>query len=256
MVLALMIRFSDGKEPPRSGESNSPVRVLVTHGGHAFQEKPFFAMFQEMEGVHYQEAEMPEALDLFRPGLGEKYDVVVMYDMFRFPISERQKENFLALLETGEIALLSLHHNLGAYRDWPEYRKIIGGSYVFEPFTAGGEQYGKSTFAHDQDVTVTVDDREHPITEGVETFEIHDEVYGSVYVAPEVNVLLTTEHPKASGALAWTHRYRHTPVFHLMLGHDGRAFDHQSFRKVLRQGILWLASRTDRPRPKVEEDSK
>ena len=219
------------------------TRILLTFGGHGFQEEPFFAMFDSMPGVEYTRAEMPASADLLKPGLEKEYDVVVMYDM-AMSMSAEQRKAFVALLETG-IGVVALHHHLGAHRDWDEYRGIIGGQYLFKGQKLDGKEYGKSTFAHGQDVDVAVADSDHPVTRGITGFRIHDETYKGCYVSPDVRVLLTTDHPKSNRELAWVTRYGKSPVLYMMLGHDSKAWQHPAYPKLLLNGIRWASARTE-----------
>ena len=61
--------------------SAKPVRVLLTYGGHPFEEAPFYAMLDTLPGIVYTKVEMPKAAELFKPGLEKDFDVIVMYDM-------------------------------------------------------------------------------------------------------------------------------------------------------------------------------
>lgn len=219
---------------------SAPLRILLTTGGHGFEAEPFYAMFDAMPGITYTKATLPDQADLLRPGLEKDYDVLVMYDMCP-GISPQQQEQFKALLEKG-IGLVSLHHNMGAYRDWPEYRKIIGGQFVLKEQEIDGQKYAPSTWAHGEDMQVTVADRDHPITRGIEDFGIHDETYHGYYTAPDVHVLLRTNHPKNDPELAWVTRYGKSPVFYLMLGHDGAAYKNPNYAKLVEQGIRWAAA--------------
>lgn len=217
------------------------IRVLLLTGGHAFEQQPFYAMFDAMGGVQYTKAEMPKDADLLKPGLERDYDVLVMYDMTA-KISPQQQDAFVALLKKG-IGVVSLHHNLGAHRDWPEFTRVIGGKFIFKEGVYGGKEYKKSTWAHGQDIPVTVVDKDHPITRGVSDFTIHDETYGGFYVASDVHVLLKTDHPKNTPQIAWTTRYGNSPVAYLMLGHDGKAYANPSYPRLVRQAIGWAAGR-------------
>ena len=184
------------KEPAKG-----KIRVLLTYGGHGFEEKPFFAMFDSFPEVVYTKAPMPKAADLLKPSLRKDYDVVVMYDMTRGFTPEQQK-GFVALLNAG-IGLVSMHHNIGAHQEWEEFRKIIGGIHIPRVFVVDGKRYGPSVATDDQDIPVTVVDKRHPITRGVSDFLIHDETYHKYYTAPDVKVLLTTTHPKNEPPIAW-----------------------------------------------------
>jgi len=113
----------------RAAETPAPgkIRVLVTYGGHGFEQKPFWAMFDALPNVVYIKAELPKRIDLLMPGFEKQYDVLVMYDMAPRFTAEQQKA-FVELLKTG-IGLVSLHHNLGAHNDWEEFANIIGGAF-------------------------------------------------------------------------------------------------------------------------------
>jgi type 1 glutamine amidotransferase len=215
--------------------------VLLTFGGHGFEEKPFFAMFDAMPGIEYTRAPLPKSAGLLKPGLEKEFDVIVMYDMVP-AIKPEQQRAFVALLEKG-IGLVSLHHNMGAHRDWDEFRKIIGGKFILQPCEIEGEKYDRSGWSHDEDLKVTVEEKNHPITRGISDFDIHDETYNKYYTAKNVKVLLTTDHPKNDPELAWVTKYGNSRVFYLMLGHDSKAWANPNFPKLLLQGIRWAANR-------------
>lgn len=219
----------------------SKIRILLTTGGHKFEEGPFYAMFDAMPGIEYTKAQMPEALGQLKPGLEKQYDALVMYDLNRkMPDAEQQKA-ILALLDKG-IGVVSMHHNLGANFDWPAWRSIIGGQYVMKPVEIDGHAWPKSTFSHGEEMKITIADPQHPITKGLSDFVIHDEAYGGLYVAPGVHLLLTTDHPKNSRQICWTTRYGHSPVVCLMLGHDSQAYENPDYRKVLERSIRWVVA--------------
>lgn len=217
------------------------IRVLLLVGGHAFEEKPFFAMFDHMTDVAYTVAHMPNDAGLLKPGLEKQYDVLVMYDMTGRITPEQQKA-FVDLLGTG-IGVVALHHNLGAHRNWDEYRKIIGGKYIFADCVIDGQPCPKSSYDHDQDLKVTVVDQEHPITKGLKDFQIHDETYKDFYTVPTAKVLLKTDHSKNDPELAWVHTYGKSPVFYLMLGHDSKAYQNPNYPELIHRGIRWAAGK-------------
>ena len=220
------------------------IRVLLTYGGHGFEEKPFFAMWDSLPGIVYTKAPMPKAADLLKPGLKKDYDVIVMYDMTPGFTPEQQKA-FVELLNDG-IGLVSLHHNIGSHQQWDEFRKIIGGIHIPRVFTVDGKKYGPSGATDDQDISVTVVDKKHPITKGINDFQIHDETYHKYYTAPDVTVLLTTNHPKNEPPIAWVHQYGKSRVFYLMLGHGPSAWTNPNYPRILLNGIRWVADKSEK----------
>ncbi len=243
IVLASAVLFSATAVPAQDTDApaKEKIRVLLTFGGHGFQQKPFFAMFDAMKDVEYTKAPMPESAKLLAPGLQKEFDAIVMFDMVG-SISPEQQQAFVALLNEG-IGVVSLHHNMGAHRKWDEFRKIIGGKFIFEPGEIDGEKLGKSGWSHGQDMKVTVADKDHPITKGLKDFEIHDETYNKYYTADDVKVLLTTDHPKNDPELAWVLNYGKSRVFYFMLGHDAKTWENPNFPEILARGIRWTAGK-------------
>jgi uncharacterized protein len=237
VVVALLAVASALAADPAPGK----LRVLLTFGGHGFDEKDFFAMFDAMPGIQYTKADLPKHADLFKPGLEKEYDCLVMYDMVG-GFSPEQQQAFVALLHQG-IGVVSLHHNLGAHSKWPEFRKIIGGQFILSPLEIDGKEYVNSKWSHDEDLSIMVADKEHPITQGVTDFKIHDETYQGYYTAPGVKVLLKTDHPKNNPELAWVTQYGKSRVFYLMLGHDKQAYANPNYPKLVAQGIRWAVGK-------------
>ncbi|MGD0090192.1 MAG: ThuA domain-containing protein [Planctomycetota bacterium] len=217
------------------------IRVLLTFGGHGFEEQLFFAIFDALPGVTYTKAVMPKDAGLLKPGLEKDYDVIVMYDMSPTIKPEEQKA-FVELLKTG-IGVVSLHHNLGAQADWDEYRKIIGGKFILKDCEIDGQKYGKSGWREGQEHNITVVDKEHPITKGLQDFKIHDETYCKCYVAPNVKVLLKTDNPTNNPEIAWVNEYGKSRVFYCQFGHDHFAWDNPNFKQILSNGIKWACAK-------------
>jgi hypothetical protein len=90
---------------------------------------------------------------------------------------------------------------------------------------------------------VQIANRQHPVTQGVEDFEIRDETYGSFEVHPDADVLLTTQTPTSGPNLSWARRYGEARVIYLQLGHDHLAWENPAFRRFLNQAIRWTAAR-------------
>ena len=216
-----------------------PLRVMLTTGGHGFEEKQFYAMWDALPGITYIKAPLPQAINDLKPGLEKKFDVLVMYDMAK-GFTPEQQQNLLDLTKTG-IGIVSLHHNLCSHADWPEYRTIIGGRYLQNPETIDGKEYPKSAYLHAQHFEVKIEDKEHPITKGLADFQMDDEAYSGFYVSPDSHVLLTVVHPKCDHNVAWTTQCGKSRVFYLMFGHGPTAWTNPVYPQLLARGIRWAA---------------
>jgi type 1 glutamine amidotransferase len=223
----------------RTADDGPKLRVLLTFGGHDFQEKEFFAMWDAMPGVVYTKAPLPESARLFKPGLEEQYDAIVLYDMVK-ELKPEHQQGLLALLDRG-IGVVSLHHNFGSNLEWAEYHKVIGGTWLWKKRTIDGREYGPSTYEHGQVIPIKVADQDHPITRGLADFLIHDETYGNTYVSPAVHVLLKAENPKNIGPFAWTNHYGKSRIVYFQAGHDAEAWKNSNFQEILGRSIRWAA---------------
>ncbi|MCR4415142.1 MAG: ThuA domain-containing protein, partial [Thermoguttaceae bacterium] len=162
-VLATLVVLASPLMCPAADEASpGKIRVLLTVGGHGYEEEPFYAVFKAMPDVTFRIAQLPQDAGLLKPGLEKEIDVIVMYDMVAGITPEQQKA-FVALLNRG-IGLVSMHHNLGAHATWPEFAKIIGGKFFVKEMEFRGENQKPSGWEHDQDLSITVAEPNHPIT--------------------------------------------------------------------------------------------
>ncbi len=235
-LFVVLWQAASGAEPA----TGPKIRVLLTYGGHGFEQKPFFAMFDALPGIEYTKAALPQAAARLKPGLEKDFDVIVRYDMEKDASPEEEKA-FVELLGRG-IGLVALHHNLCALQNWPEYRKIIGGKYLYAAIEEGGKRFGPSSYDESgQAVNVAIADRDHPITRGLSDFAIRDETYNHYFVEPSVHVLFTTNSPKNNPQIGWTHEYGKSRVFYFQFGHGPGAWKNPVYPQLLARGIRWAA---------------
>ncbi len=209
--------------------------VLVITGGHDFEQEAFWDIFTS---IPHDRAEQPEANKLLETG-GEKYDVLVFYDMVQ-DITPAQKQAYLDVLDRGT-GMVFLHHALVSYQDWEEFEKIIGGKYQLEPRITGGDTIKASTFRHDVHMPVHIVEPDHPVTAGLDDFTIHDEVYGNFSVNENVKPLLRTDHPESTPVIAWTQKYVNAKIVYIQLGHDHHAYQDKNYQTLILNAIKYVA---------------
>ena len=222
------------------------VNALLITGGHAFDQKQFFAMFDALPGITYKHVEEKVGGEAFETIDDWKYDVIILYNFSR-KISDKQAENFIKLLDKG-VGLVVLHHAIAAYQDWPEYRKILGARYYLKDETdADGTVHKRCLYKHDVDMKVHIADPKCPVVAGVSDFIIHDETYKGYTVDPQVKVYLTTDDPTSNKEIGWTNTYRKANVCYLELGHDAKAYVSKEMQTLYTQAIKWAASGAPKP---------
>jgi len=231
---------SCGQNLGSSGGQVEKVKAVVLTGGHGFAKEPFFAMFDSFEDIEYVEAAHEKDLTIFDDVSGWDRDVIVMYNMGQ-EITAEQKANFIKLLNDG-VGLVAMHHNIGAFQGWPEYRKIIGGKWYSKAMEEDGVMHGKSKYKHDLDISVRVEDSSHPITAGTGDFTIFDETYGDCFFESDNHVLLSTDHPTSDGPLGWVRKYGKARVCYIQMGHGVEAYENENYRRLVNNTIKWCAN--------------
>lgn len=216
-----------------------PLKVAVLTGGHGFEQKPFTEMFKTFKGMKCTEIKLKDHSEIFEDISNWDYDVIVMYNMTQ-NISKKRQDNFKNLLDRG-IGFVALHHNMGAFQNWPEFKRIAGAKYYTKPTKEGDKEVRGSTYKHDLDMNIKVADKSHPITRGLKDFTIHDEGYNYCGFEEDNHVLLTTKHAESNKTVAWVSKYKNAKICGIMLGHDGKAYENKNFRKLLSQAISWTA---------------
>jgi hypothetical protein len=215
------------------------ISVAVVTGGHGFEEKPFLTLFQGYDDIQFKHLPGNQDGEIFEDTSALPYQVIVLYNMGQ-KISEKRQKNFIGLLQKGT-GLVALHHCIGGWQDWPEYRTIIGGKFFTKPDEINGVKYPVSPWKDDVDYKIHIEDTAHPITQGLADFAIKDETYKGFWVDPQVHVLLTTDEPTCGKTVGWTKTYGKANVCYLMNGHGPSAFANKEFRTLVVRAIRWAA---------------
>jgi len=223
-----------------AAQTADKIRVVVVTGGHDFDHDPFFTMLRQCPKLEVTEAAQKDHSELFEDISNWNYDVIVLYNMTQ-NISPKRQANFVTLLKDKGVGLVAMHHAIGAFQEWEDYRAIIGAKYPLKPQEIDGVHFETATYKHDVDLGVKVADSKHAITRGMKDFEIHDEGYKGCWFAKDNRVLLTVDHPASDKTVAWTRTFGKARVFSLMLGHDAKAYANPNLCQLMRRGICWTA---------------
>ncbi len=213
------------------------VEIAVVTGGHSYDVTGFHELFRRLRGVNAYIQHMDDfasSSDETRRG----YDAVVFYIMLmEGPVDEGlpwhagKPKAALEGLGESQQGIVVLHHALLAYPKWPAWNELVG---------MDDRSFG---FDHDQSLRVDVMAVDHPVTRGMDSWQMIDETYKMGDPGPNNQVLLTTNHPQSMHALAWTRQYKNSRVFCFQSGHDDQTWQDACFQETLRRGILWSAGK-------------
>jgi uncharacterized protein len=217
----------------------SDLKVLLVTGGHPFRQEPFFQVFREMNGVKYEHAVLGSGAERFLTPTGvAPFDALVFYDMNQN--CQPYIADLTSILREGK-GTVFLHHAIGSCADWEIYGRLLGGRARFTPDSVDGVRLSRADFKGGISYRAYVADKTHPITQGVDDFDITDEVYRAYYVSSEAQILLRTDHPASGGPLMWTHQFGKSKTVYFQPGHAESAYRNPSFRRLLERSIQWVA---------------
>jgi type 1 glutamine amidotransferase len=165
------------------------------------------------------------------------YDVIVLH--FKNYLIPKRAEAMKANLEifvTEGGGLFVFHFACGAFEDWQGFEKLAGR--VWEPKKRPHDPYG--TFA------VQVVDKVHPITKGLNNFEISDELYTCLRdseVPIHVLAEAVSKVDNKSYPMAFTLEKGKGRIFHSTLGHDEKSLSSAEFQIMCKRAVVWCANR-------------
>ncbi len=250
--------LADDEKPATARQSN--IRMAIIVGGHGYDKKNFPAMFEAMKDLDYEirPAQEKGKPHLFDDANSFPYDVILLYNMNN-KLTAAQGKNFLKLLDKG-VGLVVLHHAITGFQDWPGWPDLIGARYFLKNEIFRGAQGARSIWKDDVDLKMHVENANHPITRGLQDYEICDETYGKWRFLPGNVLLVSTEHPLSNKQIAWVRPQGSRRVFAMQSGHGPLAWKNKGFRHLLSQGIRWAAGRLDEdekaPAPKAKTKEK
>ena len=226
---ALIVRGGwDGHMPVETTESFIPF----------LQRNDFTVTIEESPDV-YADAERMAGVDLI-------VQVVTMSTIEKEPLA-----GLIAAVRAGT-GMVGWHGGIAdSYRNSADYLQLIGGQFahhasVHPPEQATGEQADNY-----EDYTVHITDlgRTHPITEGIEDFDLTTEQYWVLSDAYNEVLATTTQAKRDFDAwdrpvtfpAVWTRQWGKGRIVVSTPGHRIEIVDDPSVRTIIERGLLWAA---------------
>jgi len=208
------------------------LKLAVVTGGHPFPVPAFRTLFGRMDGID----PYPQDLDNLAVGR-EWYDAYIFYNMHYWGTLSVRKDmdgpiaKALDRLGETEAGVFVWHHALLSFHDTPV-------SDAWTAITGLSNRKLRGCALAEIDTHVAVGD--HPITQGLSDFAIADEFFKLDEPGEGSQVLLTTDNPQSTRALAWTRQHKNARIFCYQSGHAESAYSDPNFQAVLTRGIEWV----------------
>ncbi|MBL8175396.1 MAG: ThuA domain-containing protein, partial [Bryobacterales bacterium] len=228
-------RVTDPPPPP------APVRLLVVTSGHGYP-TAFYALLDSLEGVRYTHA--ASHAEAFARPLEDRYDAILFHDMHNVT-TEQTRQRLRAFAEAGK-GIVSVHHSIVNYTDWPWwYEEVTGGKY-FEKPSAGhpASQYKEGV---DFLVAAAKGKQSHPVLRGVGPLLVHDETYRGMWFSPSIEVLMETAAEGNDRPVVYVGPHPRARSVYIQPGHSAETMRDPGFRRLVRNAVYWVARQEVHP---------
>lgn len=167
----------------------------------------------------------------------DNYDIVLFYTTGDLPFQDEVRDYlFNDWVKQKGHGFIGTHSAADTYHDYKPYWEMLGGTFNGHPWGAN------------QRVTVTVHDRDHPVSgPWGDEFEITDEIYRFKNWQPEkVHVLMSLNMAKTKVKkpyhvpIAWIKNYGDGKVLHMSLGHREDVWTNEKYMQSLLGGVKWM----------------
>jgi len=229
-------------QPVVRGHDNSSkpaIQLLVVTGGHGYPTS-FYSMLDSLPDVDWTHA--ASQTEAFRQPIEENFDAILLHDMYN-TTTEQTRARLRAFVESGK-GVLSLHHAIVNYTDWPWwYEKVTGGKYFVEP--EGG--HPASHYLEDEEFLVSPVEgmRNHPVLKGVGPLWVYDELYRDMYLSPDIQILMGTSHSANDRPVVYIGPHSKACVVYIQLGHSDDTMKNPGFRKLVANTVRWISQKTN-----------
>ena len=216
-------------------------RALIVWGGwDGHQPKQVAELFARVLRDDGFEVEVRDTLDAFADEAKLMALSLIVPVWTMGTITTEQANPVFNAVKSG-VGIAGCHGGMcDAFRQNTEWQFMTGGQWVAHPGN-DGVRY-----------TVQIRDKTHPITRGIDDFQVASEQY-YMHVDPAVKVLATTKFPTpgAEGPhvgngpvempVVWTKQYGKGRVFYNSLGHQASVLEAEPCLTIMRRGFAWAA---------------
>jgi type 1 glutamine amidotransferase len=202
-----------------------PIKVMVMGGRtknfHEFHiMAPIYEKFLTAAGF---EVKLTEDREDFTAEQIKPFDVIMDYTTGE-DLTPEQGRGLLGAIIGGK-GFLGVHSAADSFKNTPGYISMIGGKFLTHP-----NKWPK--------LTINVLNRHHPVCEGIEDFEIEEELYLMETVG-HFELLMSTWYKGFERPMTWVKPYGHGRVCYTALGHGQPQSENPNFQRLIVNAVKW-----------------
>lgn len=223
-VLAFIYIGCQSSDNEQQAADDQPRKIEVLFLGHDSEHHnseayaPILASALADDAINISYTEDPA--DLNGENLA-RYDALLLYANHD-SITTSQEQALLDFVASGH-GFIPIHSASFCFRNSEAFVDLVGAQF---------QKHGTGTF------TAEITNRNHPITDSLETFETWDETYVHHMHNQDRTVLMERE----SEPWTWVRTHGDGKVFYTAYGHDERTWSNPGFQELVKEGIVWSVS--------------
>ena len=226
-------------------------RALIVRGGwdghQPVEATELFIPFLEANGFSVRIEESPE---IYADAAALAETDLIVQAMTMSTIESAQTAGLRAAVEAGT-GLAGWHGGIAdSYRNDSDYLQFIGAQFAAHPGKHPDERTGEQPDNYvPHRISMTATAAAHPITQGIEDFELVTEQYWVLH-DDYLDVLATTTqavrewdpwHREITSPAVWTRQWGKGRIFACTPGHRVEVLEHPNVRTIIERGMLWAA---------------
>jgi uncharacterized protein len=210
------------------------TRSVVLSGGGEYSDPwhPFAATSQRIASLLAALGHQVEISDLVAERAADLRgcDLLVVNAAAGPEADTRAARTGLAAALRHGLGVLAIHVGACGLLRWPAWEQVTGAAWVS----------GRSTHPEAGPGRVITYPARHPVSAPVADFDVVDERYAFLRIAPGIFPLAAHEHDGALHPLLWAREAGRSRIVTDLLGHDERSYDSPEHSQLISRAAQWL----------------
>tara|TARA_B100000519_G_scaffold200292_1_gene213140 strand:- start:4246 stop:4881 length:636 start_codon:yes stop_codon:yes gene_type:complete len=208
------------------------MKILLISGGN----HPFEKTTPILEKLFYENQKKVKVTESAKELESKNFDfdLIVLNTLrqksYKNDFTNNQQKGLKKLISEG-VGLVSIHIAAASCPDWKEMKIITGGGWVTN---------GKSWHPPIGWFKVKINDKNHPIVEGVTEFWTYDECYCDLDYKDNNHTFISGSVDNKIMPIGWSSKYGKGIVSNISLGHSDTGQNHPMFQKLILNSLNFV----------------
>jgi len=216
--------------------ADSKIKVMFLRGGGVHDWKNNTPILKAvLDQTNDFEVTFTENLDDLKQRINQ-FDIILQYTT-GMELNKEQENGLCNFVQNGG-GYVGIHSASDSFKNSDRYWEMLGGRFAGH----GGGKY-----------TVYIYDRDHPITKGLQDFEIQDETYSHNYHRnAQMRSLTRMNRDNERQSMGWVSYYGKGRLFYTGNGHGREAWTNPHFQRLVVRAMYWAAGRNVKDPPAIK----